>query len=111
MKDSSHAHVCILAAIEKAAPPGLAEPMTEFNRYLRHALNSFVRAGLHPPARVRAGFPLQQAETVLRFSTGMPHFGYRLLATLTGSQELMNRVTRTSVVSSQGTHVDLRSPW
>lgn len=87
----------MLAAIEKAAPGGLAEPMTEFNRYSRHALNSFVHAGLHPLTRVRTGFPLQQAETVLRFSAGMMHFGYRLLATLTGSQELMDRVTRTSV--------------
>lgn len=87
----------MLAAIEKAAPRGLAEPMTEFNRYSRHALNSFVHAGLHPLTRVRTGFPLQQAETVLRFSAGMMHFAYRLLATLTGSQELMDRVTRTSV--------------
>jgi len=85
----------MLAAIEKAAPPGLAEPLTEFNRYSRHALNSFVHAGLHPLTRVRAGFPLEEAETVLRFSAAMLHFAYRLLANLTGSQELMNRVTQT----------------
>lgn len=85
----------MLAAIEKAAPPGLAAPLTEFNQYSRHALNSFVHAGIHPLTRTRTGFPTSQAETVLRFSAGMMHFAYRLMAALTGSQERMNVVTRT----------------
>jgi hypothetical protein len=85
----------MLTAIQNTAPEGLAAPLAEFNQYSRHALNSFVHTGIHPLTRVRAGFPLNQAETVLRFSAGMMHFGYRLLAALTGSQDLMNAVTRT----------------
>lgn len=81
-------------AVEKAAPTGLAAPLVEFNRYSRHALNSFVHAGIHPLTRARAGFPLELAETVSRFSAGMMHFAYRLLAALSGSQERMYRVTR-----------------
>lgn len=84
----------MMSALEKAAPAGLVEPLLEFNQYSRHALNSFVHAGIHPLTRVRTGFPLSQAETVLRFSAGMLHFAYRLLAALTGSQERMNIVTR-----------------
>lgn len=83
----------MLSAIEKAAPAGLAEPLLEFNQYSRHALNSFVHTGIHPLTRVRKGFPQSQAESVLRFSAGMLHLAYRLLAALTGSQERMNRVT------------------
>lgn len=84
----------MLTAIEKFAPAGLAAPLAEFNRYSRHALNSFVHAGIHPLTRVRSGFPDELAEKLLRFSTGLLHFSYRLLAALTGSQERMNRVTR-----------------
>lgn len=85
----------MLTAVEKAAPAGLAAPLVEFNLYSRHALNSFVHAGLHPLTRARSGFPVELAETVLLFSAGIMHFAYRLLAALTGSQERMNRVTRT----------------
>lgn len=84
----------MLTAVEKAAPAGLAAPLAEFNRYSRHALNSFVHAGIHPLTRARSGFPVDLAATLLRFSAGLMHFAYRLLAALTGSQERMNRVTR-----------------
>lgn len=84
----------MLSAVEKAAPVGLAAPLVEFNQYSRHALNSFIHAGIHPLARARSGFPVALAEAVLKFSAGMMHFAYRLLAALTGSQERMNRVTR-----------------
>lgn len=84
----------MLTAVEKAAPAGLATPLAEFNRYSRHALNSFVHAGIHPLTRARSGFPVELAAALLRFSTGLMHFAYRLLAALTGSQERMNRVTR-----------------
>lgn len=85
----------MLNAVEKAAPAGLASPLTEFNRSSRHALNSFVHAGIHPLTRARSGFPVDLAATLLRFSAGLMHLAYRLLAALTGSQERMNRVTRT----------------
>lgn len=84
----------MLAAVEKAAPAGLALPLTEFSRYSRHALNSFVHTGIHPLARARTGFPSELAEAVLRFSAAMLHFAYRLLAALTGSQLRMDNVTR-----------------
>lgn len=84
----------MLADLEKVAPPGLFAPLAQFNQFSRHALNSFVHVGIHPLARVRTGFPAELAETVLRFSAGLMHLAYRLLATLTGSKELMGRVTR-----------------
>lgn len=84
----------MLAAIEKSTPEGLAAPLVEFNRYSRHALNSFVHAGIHPLYRSQSGFPPALAETILKFSAGLMHFAYRILAALTGSQERMNRVTR-----------------
>ncbi len=84
----------MLTAVEKAAPAGLALPLTEFSRYSRHALNSFVHTGIHPLTRARTGFPSELAETVLRLSAAMLHFAYRLLASLTGSQLRMDNVTR-----------------
>lgn len=39
-------------------------------------------------------YPIDLALTVVRFSNAILHFGYRLLATLTGSQRRMDRVTR-----------------
>lgn len=84
----------MLTAIERTAPAGLAQPLVEFNRYSRHALNSFVHAGIHPLTRAREGFPAELAEAVLRFSAAMLHFAYRLMAALTGSQLRMNNVTR-----------------
>jgi hypothetical protein len=56
--------------------------------------------GIHPLARARTGFPAELAETVIRFSAGLMHFAYRLLATLTGRQELMDRVTRLHIAFS-----------
>lgn len=84
----------MLTAVEKAAPAGLAAPLSEFNRYSRHALNSFVHASIHPLTRARSGFPVDLAAALRRFSASLMHFAYRLLAALTGSQEHMNRVTR-----------------
>ena len=84
----------MLEAVVKKAPQGLSEPIAEFNRYSRHALNSFVHSGIHPLRRVREGYPVQMAATVVRFSNGLMHFAYRLLASLSGSQRRMDCVTR-----------------
>jgi hypothetical protein len=84
----------MLNAVGKVAPEGLAAPLAEFNQYSRHALNSFVHSGIHALHRVRHGYSMELALTVVRFSNAILHFAYRLLATLTGSQQLMNRVTR-----------------
>lgn len=83
----------MLEAVVKKAPQGLSAPIAEFNKYSRHALNSFVHSGIHPLRRAREGFPLEMAETILRFSNGLMHFAYRMLASLSGSQRRMERVT------------------
>jgi hypothetical protein len=83
----------MLKAILKVAPPALSAPIAEFDQYSRHALNSFVHTGIHPLRRVRDGFPAEFAMTLVRFSNGLMHFAYRMLASLTGSQRRMDRVT------------------
>lgn len=83
----------MLEAIMKKAPEGLAAPIAEFNQYSRHALNSFVHSGIHPLRRAREGFPLEMASTIMRHSNGLMHFAYRMLASLSGSQQRMDRVT------------------
>lgn len=83
----------MLEAVVKKAPEGLAAPIAEFNQYSRHALNSFVHSGIHPLRRAREGFPLEMASTIVRFSNGLMHFAYRMLASLSGSQRRMDRVT------------------
>lgn len=83
----------MLDAVVKKAPQGLSAPIAEFNQYSRHALNSFVHSGIHPLRRVREGYPVEMAATVVRFSNGLMHFAYRLLASLSGSQRRMDRVT------------------
>ena len=83
----------MLEAVVDRAPQGLSAPIAEFSHYSRHALNSFVHSGIHPLRRTQEGFPVQMAATVVRFSNGLMHFAYRLLASLTGSQQRMDRVT------------------
>lgn len=83
----------MLEAVVKKAPEGLAAPIAEFNQYSRHALNSFVHSGVHPLRRAREGFPLELASTIVCFSNGLMHFAYRMLASLSGSQQRMDRVT------------------
>ena len=56
-------------------------------------LGSFVHSGIHPLRRAREGFPLEMASTIVRFSNGLMHFAYRMLASLSGSQRRMDRVT------------------
>lgn len=84
----------MLSAVLKAAPEGLTGPLAEFNQYSRHALNSFVHSGIHALHRTRHGYPAAMALTVVQFSNGLSHIGYRLLANLSGSQRRMDRVTR-----------------
>jgi hypothetical protein len=84
----------MLNTVLKAAPEGLTAPLAEFNQYSRHALNSFVHSGIHALHRTRHGYPTEIALTVVRFSNGLSHLGYRLLASLSGSQRRLDRVTR-----------------
>lgn len=83
----------MLDAVVKKAPAGLSAPLAEFNQYSRHALNSFVHSGIHPLRRARDGYPAAMGATVIRFSNGLTHFAYRILASLSGSQRRMDRVT------------------
>lgn len=84
----------MLKGVLTAAPEALAAPLAEFNQYSRHALNSFVHSGIHALSRTRHGYPTEMALNVVRFSNGLSHFGYRLLANLSGSQRRMDRVAR-----------------
>lgn len=83
----------MLAAIVRSAPAGLSKPLAEFNQYSRHAMNSFVHAGIHPLARTRDGFPAVIALRMLKFSNALMHLAYRQLAVLTGSPRRMAKVT------------------
>jgi hypothetical protein len=83
----------MLESVVKEAPQGLSAPIVEFNQYSRHALNSFVHTGIHPLRRARDGFPLEMATTIVRISNGLMHIAYRMLASLSGSQPRMNKVT------------------
>lgn len=83
----------MLEAVRKKAPLGLSAPIAEFSQYSRHALNSFVHSGIHPLRRAREGYPVEMAVTLVRFSNGLMHFAYRMLASLSGAQEQMHRVT------------------
>ena len=84
----------MLDSVVKKAPAGLSAPLAEFNQYSRHALNSFVHSGIHPLHRARDGYPAAMAAAVVLFSNGLMHFAYRMLASLSGSQRRMDRVTR-----------------
>ena len=83
----------MLESMAKKAPPGLSAPIVEFDQYSRHALNSFVHTGIHPLRRAREGFPMEMATTIVRISNGLMHLAYRMLASLSGSQRRMNKVT------------------
>ena len=86
-------YIDMLDAVVKKAPQGLSAPIAEFNQYSRHALNSFVHSGIHPLRRARDGYPEEMGATLVRFSNGLMHFAYRMLASLSGSQRRMDRVT------------------
>lgn len=84
----------MLRILGSKAPQALVMHLAEFDLYSRRALNSFVHSGIHPLRRVRDGFPTELAETLVRFSNGLGHFAFRMMASTTGSQPLMDKVTR-----------------
>jgi hypothetical protein len=83
----------ILAALVSKGPPGLAHPLQEFYSTNSRALNSFVHGGIHPVSRTNNGYSHELASQVVRLSNGLLHMSYRILASLSGSQELMARIT------------------
>lgn len=80
-------------ALEAKAPVGLTQPLTEFRTVAMKGLNSFVHGGIHPLRRISQGFPEALGLQLVRNSNGLMHFSYRMLASLTGSQHLMNLTT------------------
>lgn len=83
----------MLESLAARAPAGLIGPLQQFDDLSRKGLNSYVHAGLHPLQRVAQGFPQPLAEQLVRNSNGLMHMAYRLLATLSGNQALVDVTT------------------
>jgi hypothetical protein len=83
----------MLKVLEAKAPTGLIQPLNEFKAVAMKGLNSFVHGGIHPLTRIKDGFPEVLALQLVRNSNGLMHFGYRMMTSLAGSQELMNQMT------------------
>jgi len=83
----------MMASIAANAPRGLVEPLAELSNNIRHPLNSYVHAGLHPLRRRLSGFPGDLVFLLLRQSNQLLHHTYRVMALLHGSQQLMDKVT------------------
>ena len=84
----------MLSAIVRVGPAGLTQPLQEFRTMSIKALNSFVHGGIHPVRRMGDGFPIALAVNIMRTSNGLMHLSFRLLASLSGSQEQMNQATQ-----------------
>lgn len=82
----------MLKTLESKAPIGLIQPLNEFKTVAMKGLNSFVHGGIHLLTRIKEGFPETLGLQLVRNSNGLMHFGYRMLASLTGSQALMNQM-------------------
>lgn len=85
------------ALAARGTPPGLLNPLQQFDDVSRAALNSYVHTGLHPLQRFAQGFPQTLAEHVVLNANGLMHMAYRFLATLSGSQEQVNITTNVYV--------------
>ena len=83
----------MMSSITASAPRGLVEPLAKLNDDIRHPLNSYVHAGLHPIRRRLYGFPSDLMFLMLRQSNLLLHHAYRLAALLHNSQPLMDKVT------------------
>lgn len=84
----------MLKALVGKGPVGLTKPLQEFEAISIKALNSFVHGGIHPLKRIAEGFPQALKVQIVRNSNGLMHMSYRLLASLSGSQDQMNQTTR-----------------
>lgn len=87
------AAMSMLEALAASCPPGLLEPLTQFQAMARHALNSFVHAGLHPLVRRAEGFPLPLAIQQIQCSNGLTHLAYRMLGALTWTEAAHAEIT------------------
>jgi hypothetical protein len=83
----------MLKALSGRAPVGLTDPLDHFYSSAWHGLNSYVHTGIHPIRRRIEGYPIELAVQQVRNGNGLLHLSYRFLAGLTGSNELMAKVT------------------
>lgn len=83
----------MLKALAGRAPAGLTSPLEHFYSSAWHGLNAYVHTGIHPVRRRIEGYPIELAVQQVRHGNGLLHLSYRLLAGLTGSSELMAKVT------------------
>lgn len=83
----------MLRALPGRAPAGLTTPLEYFYASAWHGLNSCVHTGIHPIRRRIEGYPIELAAQQIRDGNALLHLSYRLLAALTGSTEIMAKVT------------------
>lgn len=72
--------------------------LEELKKYAWSALNSFIHAGVHAVDRSRAGFPLELAVNVVRYSNNLLMMAGQHMAILTGVPGLQGEVRRLSDV-------------
>lgn len=83
----------MLRALSGRAPAGLTTPLEHFYASAWHGLSSYVHTGIHPTHRRIEGYPIELAAQQIRDGNALLHLSYRLLAALTGSAEIMAKVT------------------
>ena len=83
----------MLQALSGRAPGGLTLPLEHFYSSAWHGLNAHVHTGIHPIRRRIEGYPIELAIQQVRNGNGLLHLSYRLLAGLTGSSDLMTKIT------------------
>lgn len=84
----------MLSQLEARGPAALVQPLQRCNGFSAHALNAHVHSGHHALQRVSAGFPEQLALEIVRNANGLLYLAYRLIATLTGKQALVEGTGR-----------------
>jgi len=77
-----------------AAPAAM---LGRFDDMQRHALNSFVHAGIHALRRHQDGFPERLVQQLIECSNGLVTISAMMLAILTGDKLLMTRMNRVHV--------------
>lgn len=88
-------------ALEAIAPLEVIQPLNEFKAVALNALNDFVPESIDTLMRIKEALPEVLVLQLIRNSNGLMYFGYRMLASLNGSQVLMNQMAHL-----QGTFAD-----
>ena len=81
-------------ALEAIAPIEVIQPLNEFKAVALEALNDFVPEGIDTLMRIKEALPEVLVLQLIRNSNGLIYFGYRMLASLNGSQALMNQMNQ-----------------